>query len=780
MKRTTKKITLLSLFAATCLFCTFAVASLALNVKVIAEETTTQPTQPTPLNVAKVGDVEYATIDEAIADWTANSTLTLMADVTLSDVITLKSTEHHILDLATYTLTAASGCHAILITAEGVGTAAKSCLTINADSENAGGITATGKSCIYYNNANKINDRLTVTINGGVFNGSYAINSTSGPLNKLGICNSPLRGQGAPYYVINGGTFEAQVYLNAAMLKVTGGTFNKNLTCMGDSTSYRSILGGKFSGMTMTADEEHKFYVGWRETVDGQYVAQYDVGCYVDENGYLVVGGAPITENTGEYQAVSKGSSWNSALEYSSAKDALYYKNAKEALKKKNVTLLVDELDLTGLTTNLSSGSVLLDEDDVITVKFENAKYLPTFKTNVADSTVVYEDVSTENGVTTRRYKINSLLAKVNDTYCHSALDFVNAIEENAAITLYEDIDLYAERQTVASYAMRTAYTEVPDVLTLPNNVSINGNGKTINGTVYTDSSLTFEGDVKITSLYLGANSSVTVDEGVQVSTENRYELEDYTLSLTADKTALKATEALNVTVSIDRAYYFAEYTLSYDTTKFSCAADSNDDGVIFVSNLFNGQAGDLATYTLVAKNDIQSVYEGEVFSVIGNVIQYKEQTLNGIENQVIGDTETIKISLNYTAGVKTDYVQGYSLVLVKGDDAGYAYNGKKMFYVEAYGAYAMLVEGVVTAEAIDAALSKATDCERIRQSYNVNAEYVNDGVIDMKDAAAAYACAIVDFDVTEYMELYLRADVNGDCKVNMVDVNAIVRNYTR
>ena len=61
---------------------------------------------PTSAQVAKVGNTEYATIDEAIANWTNGTTLTLLADVTLSDVIKLSSTEHHILDLGTYTMTA--------------------------------------------------------------------------------------------------------------------------------------------------------------------------------------------------------------------------------------------------------------------------------------------------------------------------------------------------------------------------------------------------------------------------------------------------------------------------------------------------------------------------------------------------------------------------------------------------------------------------------------------------------------------------------------------------
>ena len=49
---------------------------------------------PSFAQVAKVGNTEYATIDEAVAAWTNNTTLTLLADVTLSDVVTLKSTEH--------------------------------------------------------------------------------------------------------------------------------------------------------------------------------------------------------------------------------------------------------------------------------------------------------------------------------------------------------------------------------------------------------------------------------------------------------------------------------------------------------------------------------------------------------------------------------------------------------------------------------------------------------------------------------------------------------------
>ncbi len=145
--------------------------------------------------VAKVGNTEYYNINNAIANWTAGSTLTLLADVTLSDVITLKSTEHHILNLDKYTMTAAAGKNAIEITCNGLNNATYA-LTVNADTETPGGITAEGKACIYYNKSESTKDRPIICINNGVFEGSYSINSSSSN-----------GGTNCPQFWINGGTF---------------------------------------------------------------------------------------------------------------------------------------------------------------------------------------------------------------------------------------------------------------------------------------------------------------------------------------------------------------------------------------------------------------------------------------------------------------------------------------------------------------------------------------------------------------------------------------------
>ncbi|MBR4306374.1 MAG: hypothetical protein IKT83_00035, partial [Bacteroidaceae bacterium] len=287
-------------------------------------------------SVAKVGETPYATIDEAIDNWGNNQTLTLLANVTLSDVVKLKSTEHHILNLGTYTMTAATGKNAIEITCEGRSSASYA-LTVNADATNPGGITATGKSCIYYKKSDTTKDRPIILINNGVFTGSYSINSISN-----GNTN-------CPQIWIYGGIFNSYMNLTKNMLRISGGTFHAAINATGDSSAYREISGGRFkSWQFMTADAPTKFWVG-----SGN--GNYNVGVYVDKEGYLCVGGPVITELSAQYPAkASNYSKWSSYLKYSSAAaNGLYYEDPDAATKKhgeSNVTFyehveVVKELD---------------------------------------------------------------------------------------------------------------------------------------------------------------------------------------------------------------------------------------------------------------------------------------------------------------------------------------------------------------------------------------------------------------------------------------------------
>ena len=144
---------------------------------------------------------------------------------------------------------------------------------------------------------------------------------------------------------IYGGTFNANVNLTKNLLRVFGGTFHGWINCTGDTSAYREISGGRFkSWQFMTADAPKKFGVGTRNSDE---TFTYNVGLYVDDEGYLVVGGPVITDFGDKFAArASNYSKWSSYLKYSSAAEyGLYYTNADLAISKHgvdNVTLKTD------------------------------------------------------------------------------------------------------------------------------------------------------------------------------------------------------------------------------------------------------------------------------------------------------------------------------------------------------------------------------------------------------------------------------------------------------
>ena len=269
--------------------------------------------------VAKVGETGYATIDEAIAKWTNNTTLTLLADVTLSDVVTIKSTEHHILNLSTFTISAAEGKNAFEIIATGTGDSEQYAITINADAENPGGIEAGSKAIVYYDyskgTAAGTNDRPIIKINSGVFKGSTSTWGTAGIYFKGGS-----KARQAATLNISGGEFYCSISgQSKSKLIITGGLFHYSVGSQGDSTAYRLISGGTFKTLGfMTADSNNtKFWFGTS-------MGNSDVGLYINDDNYLVVGGPVITGFNENFEAKAKPTVWQ-YLQYSSAADGIYY-----------------------------------------------------------------------------------------------------------------------------------------------------------------------------------------------------------------------------------------------------------------------------------------------------------------------------------------------------------------------------------------------------------------------------------------------------------------------
>ena len=269
--------------------------------------------------VAKVGSNVYATIDEAVANWTNGSTLTLLAKVTLTDVITLKSTEYHVLDLGTYTMTAAKGKDAISITAEGRSSASYA-LDIKADATNPGGITATSKAVVKTTGKSGVKDRPIIRFYNGVYNASNVIS------------HSGSNGTNCPQFQFHDGVYNANLSANRALIQIYGGTFNGKFYISVDSSAYCLISRGKFKyldnlyGSALNSD---KFTIGPSK-------GSFTCGVYVDDESYFVVGGAVITEFGDKYKAkATNASKAGSYLPYSSAAEhGLYYTNAEAAIAK--------------------------------------------------------------------------------------------------------------------------------------------------------------------------------------------------------------------------------------------------------------------------------------------------------------------------------------------------------------------------------------------------------------------------------------------------------------
>ena len=275
--------------------------------------------------VAQVGNTKYGSIDDAIANWTHNTTLTLLSDVTLNDVVKISSTEYHILDLGTFTLTGAKGKNAIEIVNNGRSSASYT-LDIKANANNPGGISASS-AIVKTTGKSGVKDRPIIRFYNGVFNASNIIN------------HGGSNGTNSPQFMFYNGVYNGNISTNRAICIFEGGTFNGRFFMSVDSSSYARIGGGKYKYMdnlSGSALNSEKFTIGSAKKV-------FDRGVYVDDEGYIVVGGPVITEFGDKFAAkATNASKAGSYLQYSSAAEhGLYYTNADMAIEKhkENVVL---------------------------------------------------------------------------------------------------------------------------------------------------------------------------------------------------------------------------------------------------------------------------------------------------------------------------------------------------------------------------------------------------------------------------------------------------------
>jgi len=206
---------------------------------------------------------------------------------------------------------------------------------------------------------------------------------------------------------INGGTFNCSIFgVSKSKLLISGGTFNYIVASQGDSTAYRLISGGTFKAFGyMTADINNtKFWIGTA-------MGKSDVVVYVDDNGYLVIGGPVVTEPGTKFKAsTARYGVWSSYLKYSSANEnGLYYTSVSEAFADNDeatdvVTIYTDTVDLTELNYQ---GTINLPENinNLVITFTDGTEPLWTVTTSAEGKEITYTDV-TSNGIVTRTYNV--------------------------------------------------------------------------------------------------------------------------------------------------------------------------------------------------------------------------------------------------------------------------------------------------------------------------------------------------------------------------------------
>ena len=406
------------------------VMAMLVGIMVVGSVVAFAADDPAPVasgNVAKVGDTEYATIDEAIANWTNNTTLTLLADVTLSDVIQLSSTEMHTLNLGTFTMTAASKKDAIQIVNNGRSSASYA-LDIKADADNPGGITATGKAVVRTTGKSGVKDRPIIRFYNGVFNASYI------------VYHSGSNGTNCPQFQFHGGVFNGTIFANRALMQFYGGTFTGSIQISVDSSAYGLVAGGTFKnlsnlyGSSLNSD---KFTIGSAKGV-------YDKEVYVDDNGNFVIASAEPSE--GIEASVAKTPGTNDYLAYSkvATEGQLNYTDAVVALKNNNttsakVTIYADEIDLDGVNFK---GTIVVPEGE--TLKIFNAPEGLKTEGNVE----IVVPVASVNGVEYTSLEDAFAAAQAGETIVLLA-DATPALTSQRAITAAAVIDLNGKTLTL-------------------------------------------------------------------------------------------------------------------------------------------------------------------------------------------------------------------------------------------------------------------------------------------------------------------------------------------
>ncbi len=410
-------------------------------------------------NVAKVGNTEYATIEEAVAAWGPGKTLTLLSDVTTTSTVTVevnatKSTQNWILELGDYTWTA-NGCNAFEVYAAG-GTPIHGNYGLKVYANQHGGVTASGKYAFrYYDDKQKVDKgyRARVEINGGTYNAAYVFNYDHGALFGY-VSSSTLNGASVFLDKSKDGSepvFNGNFELSKCRVEIKAGYFNGTTfkVYRVTSTVDPCIYGGHF-----------KEYKAFPVPGNNKGLKFDNYRVFVKSDASIdVVNGAPA-----EYEAKATKTLLLSTNQSKDYPDYVYYEKADDAIKKYasgNIEVILSNNVTASENKSYTSGTLTIDASAEgsaytgnITLNGANAKFIVKFPEGGGHYGVsakspgrIHVEETVADGIVTRTYSYLGTVAnpeaKIGDTGYSTVYDAFYAVDgttDNKVIVLQKDV----------------------------------------------------------------------------------------------------------------------------------------------------------------------------------------------------------------------------------------------------------------------------------------------------------------------------------------------------
>ncbi len=281
---------------------------------------------------------------------------------------------------------------------------------------------------------------------------------------------------------------------------------------------------------------------------------------------------------------------------------------------------------------------------------------------------------------------------------------------------------------------------------------------------------------------------TATYDSSYTFSIDKK-DLSDYAVTATVDGRAVSVTDNGNGSYTISGSQITGDITITV-----SKAAQSGTTLVIFSGNAAedlvcksehtatSNQSLRVAFNKLEEGFDYSVTVNGEVLTISEGCFTIPAEYLTG-SILAVTVTKTAKMNVEVTvkpySALKTG---GYAYLITAKNNGtaqagqGFAYNNTPMYYSEKYGAFALVI-AASSMPSVDDVKSKLTVSTEPYTTVAYNGDVNTTGRVDVNDAQLAYDMFLGQYSLNELNQMmWLRADSNGDKKLNVLDVQTVLQ----